>query len=65
MKAMNLSNAAKKTCCWKLANTKSGRYLKFFIMIFLDLINLGVDWFFYGKVALAEPGLVVSPFNLI
>ena len=58
---MNLRRAVKDTWCWKFINTKPGKYIKFFIMLLLDMINLGVDWYFYAKVELYQPGLVYGP----
>ena len=60
---MNLRKRVKDTCCWKFINTKPGKYVKFFILLVLDMINLAVDWYFYAKIQLVEPGLVYGPPN--
>lgn len=44
------------TWLFKFLNTKPGKYVKFFILIILDLINVIVDWYFYTKVQLIKPG---------
>jgi hypothetical protein len=43
--------------------TKSGKVLKFIILLFLDLLDVAVDWFFYTKVSLLQPGLVYGPID--
>lgn len=60
---MKLHKVLKDTCCWRFLNTKPGKYLKFFIMLLLDIIDVGIDWFFYMQVQLIEPGLVYGPPN--
>lgn len=58
---MRLRRMMKNTCCWKFINTKPGKYIKFFVMLILDLIDVGIDWFFYAQVQLIQPGLVYGP----
>lgn len=58
---MKLKRLVKDTWLWKFTNTKPGKYVKFFVFIILDLIDLAVDWFFYGRVASIQPGLVYGP----
>lgn len=55
------NQAFQETCCWKFINTRAGRFFKFFVLLFLGVINLVVDWFFYTKVELIQPGLVYGP----
>lgn len=45
----NAKDLVRNTCLWKFLNTKPGKYVKFFIMLILDLINVIVDWYFYAK----------------
>lgn len=58
---MGLRRMMKNTWCWKFINTKPGKYIKFFIMLILDLVDVGIDWFFYAQVQLTQPGLVYGP----
>lgn len=37
------------------------KYLKFFVLFILGFVNLSVDWFFYTRIELIEPGLVYGP----
>lgn len=56
-----MRKACKDTCLWHCVNTKPGKYTKFVILLWLDLLNLCVDWYFYIKIQLVEPGLVYGP----
>jgi hypothetical protein len=50
--------------CKKKPTSCSGtKFLKFFALLVLGLINLGVDWFFYTRVELIQPGLIYGPPN--
>lgn len=60
---MSLRKLVKNTRCWKFVNTKPGKYVKFFILLLLGMINLGVDWYFYAKIQLIQPGLVYGPIS--
>jgi hypothetical protein len=53
----------KRTCFGRCVNTRPGKYFKFIVLLILDLVNLCVDWFFFLKIQLAEPGLVYGPAN--
>lgn len=39
------------------------KFLKFFVLLILGVVNLGVDWFFYTRVELIQPGLIYGPPN--
>lgn len=47
--------------CCSLFNSQSGRYIKFYVILVLDLIDVFVDWYFYAKVKFIKPGLVYGP----
>jgi hypothetical protein len=53
----------KRSCFGRCVNTRPGKYFKFIVLLVLDLVNLCVDWFFFLKIQLAEPGLVYGPVN--
>jgi hypothetical protein len=52
----NVKSLVRDTWCFKFLNTKPGKYVKFFILLILDMINVIVDWYFYTKVQLIKPG---------
>lgn len=39
----------------------AGKFLKFFVLLVLGFVNISVDWFFYTRVNLIEPGLIYGP----
>jgi len=47
--------------CFKFFDTLRGKYLKFFVLLIMDLVDGSIDWFFYLKVQLIQPGLVYGP----
>lgn len=48
-------------CCLRLKKSSCGKYLKFFVLLVLGILNLAINWFFYARVCLEEPGLVYGP----
>ena len=44
-----MKGLVKNTWLFKFLNTRRGKYVKFFILLILDLINVIVDWYFYTK----------------
>ena len=58
---MGMRSCMKDTMIWKFVNTRPGKLTKFVILLILDLIDVAVDWYFYAKVKLIEPGLVYGP----
>ena len=58
---MSPRSCMKDTWCWKFVNTRPGKILKFTILLVLDLIDVAIDWFFYAKVQLIQPGLIYGP----
>lgn len=58
---MGLRSCMKNTWCWKFTNTKPGKIIKFIVLLILDLIDVAIDWYFYAKVKLIEPGLIYGP----
>lgn len=48
-----------------MGNKKGSRpgpkFLKFFVLLVLGAFNLLVDWFFYTRIELIEPGLIYGP----
>ena len=58
---MGMRSCMKNTRIWRFVNTRPGKILKFVILLILDLIDVAVDWYFYTKVKLIEPGLVYGP----
>ena len=42
-------------------NTTNGKFTKFFVLLLLGIVNLAVDWFFYVKVELIQPGESALP----
>lgn len=60
---MTTNSNAKSSCCHTFVHSKSAKFLKFFVLLVLGCINLCIDWFFYTRVDLIEPGLVYGPPN--
>lgn len=57
---MNLIDENKK---WykKFARTKAAKYLKLFLILIQDSIDVVIDWFFYWTLTAVSPGLVYGP----
>jgi hypothetical protein len=58
---MGLKRMLKDTACWRFTNTKPGKYIKFIILLALDIVDVVVDWVFFAKVNSYQPGLVYGP----
>jgi hypothetical protein len=58
---MGVRSCMKDTRLWKCVNSRNGKIVKFIILLIIDLVDVVVDWYFYAKVKLIEPGLVYGP----